>query len=46
MDNWSFDANGSPIDNNRRRVAVRAILEKTNISAWARKYWNGVLKKI
>ena len=33
-------------ESKQRKIAVLAILEKKDISAWARKYWNGVLRAI
>tara|TARA_R110000744_G_scaffold228291_1_gene346260 strand:- start:502 stop:666 length:165 start_codon:yes stop_codon:yes gene_type:complete len=33
-------------ESKQRKLAVLAILEKKNISPWARKYWGGVLRKI
>ena len=33
-------------ESKQRKIAVLAILEKKNISPWARKYWGGVLRKI
>ena len=43
---WSYDANGAVLEQDRRQRAVIKILRKQNISKWARKYWSGVLKKI
>jgi len=34
------------LKNERARFAVLKILEKKNISAWARNYWNGVLRQL